>query len=190
MLFLGVLALIILLTVLLCANGNYSTRLANGTVIEHVDDSAKKVKMPGQIEGFLDSLNIAVASQGFVIALFPIYTAMARPSRPYIMQSVTGALFFTMTTYTYLSYISISYFGQDQIAPSIFNNIKEEEGLAPVLLQCLFLAIFFCNIPFIFFAGKIAFMAVMHQCCFSKKPQTEEEFLNAETGTSAMPVSV
>ena len=106
------------------------------------------------------------------------------------MQSVTGALFFTMTTYTYLSYISISYFGQDQIAPSIFNNIKEEEGLAPVLLQCLFLAIFFCNIPFIFFAGKIAFMAVMHQCCFSKKQQTEEEFLNAETGTSAMPVSV
>jgi len=47
-----------------------------------------------------------------------------------------------------------------------------------VLLQCLFLLIFFCNIPFVFFAGKIAMMAVIHQCCFSKKsvaPPTPEE---------------
>ena len=76
-----------------------------------------------------------------------------------------------MSTYTYLSFISISYFGRDNVDPSIFNNIKKEEGIFPVLLQCLFLLIFFCNIPFVFFAGKVAFMAIVHQCCFTKKPQ-------------------
>lgn len=29
--------------------------------------------------------------------------------------------------------------------------------------------IFFCNIPFIFFAGKIALMAIIHQCFYAKK---------------------
>ena len=105
---------------------------------------------------------------------------MARPSRPYIMSSVTIALLFTMSTYTFLSFISIKYFSAGNVDPSIFNNIKQEKGFAPVLLQCLFLTIFFCNIPFIFMAGKIAFMAVIHQCCFKKPQQTDEEFLNAD----------
>ena len=29
--------------------------------------------------------------------------------------------------------------------------------------------IFFCNIPFIFFAGKTALIAVIHQCFYQKK---------------------
>ena len=59
----------------------------------------------------MDSLNIAVTSQGFVIALFPIYSGMKRESRPKIMTSVFSGLTFTMSTYTYLSLISITYFG-------------------------------------------------------------------------------
>ena len=77
-----------------------------------------------------------------------------------------------MTTYTYLSYISISYFGQDNISPSIFDNIKEEDGAPSVILRFLFLIIFFCNIPFVFFAGKLALMAIVHQCFYQKKPAT------------------
>ena len=63
------------------------------------------------MEKLVDSLNIAVASQGFVIALFPIYASMAREARPKIMTSVSMGLFFTCSVYTYLSYISITYFG-------------------------------------------------------------------------------
>ena len=99
---------------------------------------------------------------------------MARPARPHIMKSVTIALLFTMSTYTYLSFISISYFGKDNIEPSIFNNIKQEGGVPSILLRCLFLLIFFCNIPFVFFAGKVALMAVVHQCCCSKKKEERE----------------
>ena len=68
----------------------------------------------------VDSLNIAVASQGFVIALFPIYTSMSRETRPKFMISVTTGLLFTFSCYTYLSFISISYFGEQNISPSIF----------------------------------------------------------------------
>lgn len=82
------------------------------------------------------------------------------------MISVTMALLFTMSTYTYLSYISIAYFGQANVQPSIFNNIKLQDDISSVLLRILFLLIFFCNIPFVFFAGKLALMAVIHQCCY------------------------
>ena len=174
-LFCGVLFLTVLLTCLLIVNGSYSTRIEEGTgVIEPAaaaaPGSAHAAKQ-GSFEGIVDSLNIAVASQGFVIALFPIYSSMSRPARKQVMTSVTIALLFTMSTYTYLSCVSIGYFGQDNIDPSIFNNIKKEDGIFPILLQCLFLLIFFCNIPFVFFAGKVAFMAIVHQCCFQKKAQ-------------------
>lgn len=59
----------------------------------------------------MDSVNIAVTSQGFVIALFPIYSSMQREARPKIMTAVSTGLTFTMSTYTYLSLISINYFG-------------------------------------------------------------------------------
>ena len=74
----------------------------------------------------MDSVNIAVASQGFVIALFPIYSGMARSARPRVMSSVTMGIIFTMMTYTYLAFVSISYFGKDNIKPSIFENITEQ----------------------------------------------------------------
>ena len=169
-LFVGVISLIALLTALLCINGSYESRNEVQDPAASTSVSEDKASFIVQLEGIIDSLNIAVASQGFVIALFPIYTAMSRPSRPYIMSSVTVALLFTMSTYTYLSFISITYFDAANVDPSIFNNIKQEEGFAPVLLQCLFLTIFFCNIPFIFMAGKIAFLAVIHQCCFKRTP--------------------
>ena len=68
----------------------------------------------------MDSVNIAVTSQGFVIALFPIYSSMKREDRPKIMTSVSAGLTFTLSTYTYLSLISISYFGMQNIQSSIF----------------------------------------------------------------------
>ena len=121
----------------------------------------------------MDSVNIAVTSQGFVIALFPIYSSMKREDRPKIMTSVSAGLTFTLSTYTYLSLISISYFGMQNIQSSIFQNIKSEEGIASILLRILFLMIFFCNIPFIFFAGKIALMSVVHQILYKKDVAVE-----------------
>ncbi len=171
MLFLGVICLIVLLSGLLFINGSYEYRLANGLIdASTVVEPKEAPKEMGSLESLVDSLNIAVASQGFVIALFPIYSSMARSARPHMMKSASAALIFTMSTYTYLSFVSISYFGQDNIAPSIFENIKQEEGISSILLRVLFLLIFFCNIPFVFFAGKTALMAVFYDWCYVKKP--------------------
>ena len=54
------------------------------------------------------------------------------------------------------------------IQSSIFQNIKSEEGIASILLRILFLMIFFCNMPFVFFAGKGYLMAVIHQIFYKK----------------------
>ena len=117
-LFFGVICLIVLLTSLLLINGSYAERIEqSGATIPVV------IKKPLIMEDIMDSVNISVASQGFVIALFPIYSSMARNARPRVMTSITGALLFTMGTYTFLSMVSISYFGQDNIKPSIFENI-------------------------------------------------------------------
>lgn len=170
-LFFGVLCLMVLLTAELCINGSYDYRLENGLITAPVVDE-KVVTEVSSLESITDSVNIAVTSQGFVIALFPIYASMAKEAKPRVMSSISIGLCFTMTTYTYLSYISISYFGQDNISPSIFDNIKEEDGAPSVILRFLFLIIFFCNIPFVFFAGKLALMAIVHQCFYQKKPAT------------------
>jgi amino acid permease len=168
-LFFGVICLIVLLTGSLLMNGSYAERIEqSGVTIPVV------VRKPLMMEDIMDSVNISVASQGFVIALFPIYSSMARNARPKVMQSITGALLFTMGTYTLLSMVSIVYFGQDNIKPSIFENIQEQEGISSILLRFLFLIIFFCNIPFVFFAGKLALMAVISQCFFEKKPSAIE----------------
>ncbi len=193
MLFLGVICLIVLLSGLLFINGSYDYRLEHGlidtsTVVKPEEETPKEM---GSFESLVDSLNIAVASQGFVIALFPIYSSMARSARPHMMKSASAALIFTMSTYTYLSFVSISYFGQDNIAPSIFENIKQEEGISSILLRVLFLLIFFCNIPFVFFAGKTALMAVFYDWCYVKKSQAaalptegsnegDEDFIRAQ----------
>jgi len=171
---LGVSCLVLLLTTLLIINGSYETRLSEGKVKPTPIDPSLPDKT-GTIEGFIDSVNIAVSSQGFVIALFPIYSSMSQSAKPHIMKSVLFALIFTMSAYTYLGFVSIKYFGLTNVAPSILENIKQEEGFSPILLQFIFLIIFFCNTPFIFFVGKVAALAIVSRCCFASKERTSDE---------------
>ena len=81
MLFFGIISLAVMLTVLLLVNGDYEERLAAGQI--NLDAIAKMKEKSstgetGELESLVDSINIAVASQGFVIALFPIYSGMLR----------------------------------------------------------------------------------------------------------------
>ena len=73
-LFIGVLCLIALLSALLIINGSYESRLESGITVTDVQKETKEVSA---FESVTDSVNIAVSSQGFVIALFPIYSGMA-----------------------------------------------------------------------------------------------------------------
>lgn len=124
------------------------------------------------LEKAMDSLNIAVASQGFIINFFNIYSAMKKSERPKALWSVLGGLGFTMTVYCILSVLSIFYFGISNIQPSILDNLKTEKSVAITFLYVIFLAIFFCNIPFVFFAGKKSLFGIIEIC--SKKKHVEE----------------
>ena len=73
-LFIGVLCLIALLSSLLIVNGSYESQLDAGIAAAQMQTETKQVSA---FESVTDSVNIAVSSQGFVIALFPIYSGMA-----------------------------------------------------------------------------------------------------------------
>ena len=127
-------------------------------------------------EKIMDSVNIAVASQGFVIALFPIYSDMKKEARPKMMISALIALSFTCSCYTFLSFVSISYFGLDNIKQSIFENMQASKDTETTMLLVLFLIIFCCNIPFIFFAGKVSIISIVQMYLPRPSDQTNEEF--------------
>jgi len=76
------------------------------------------------VEALIDSLNIAVASYGFVINLFPIQSGMAKKSD--ITKSVTMSLTFVIFAYTMLGLLSALSFGIVNVKPSIFENLQED----------------------------------------------------------------
>ena len=60
-----------------------------------------------------------------------------------------------------LSLAAISYFGTQNVMPNIFDNFAKETDVVSKVILYLFLVIFLCNIPFVFFAGKIALIAMI-----------------------------
>ena len=54
---------------------------------------------------------------------------------------------------------------------SIFENLKEDNGVLSIGIRLLFLVIFLCNIPYLFFPGKISILNALleyREKCFSK----------------------
>jgi amino acid permease len=163
-LFGGVIALLWLLAIKLKSEGSYYTRLdATGpspvlASVNDLNESESQLKF----EKVIDSCNIAMASYGFILGLFPVRNDMQSSAKPKLMVSVTMALIFTMSTYVILSVMAASYFGTANVQPSIFDNLVDEHDWMSVTLRLIFLTIFMCNIPFIFFAGKLSIFAIIN----------------------------
>ena len=102
-----------------------------------------------------------MASYGFVLVLFPVRNSMKKSERGKITISLTLALSFVFTLYLMLSLAASSYFGTQNIMTNIFDNFAKESDLVSKVILYLFLVIFLCNIPFVFFAGKIALIAMI-----------------------------
>jgi amino acid permease len=73
------------------------------------------------VEDLIDSLNIAVASYGFVVNLFPIQSGMKKKTD--ITKSVTISLSFVIVAYTMLGLLSALSFGILNVKASIFENL-------------------------------------------------------------------
>ena len=84
-----------------------------------------------------------------------------------------AALIFVWCTYTFISAMSISYFGEMNIMPSLFENITNDPGIFSVILRAMFLFIFVCNIPFVFFPGKAALLGLIGELMLPQENRNE-----------------
>ena len=71
------------------------------------------------------------------------------------------ALGFCLIAYLIFSTMAYMTYGAGEIHPNIFENIKEDKGVLSIVLRCLFLFIFLCNIPFVFYAGRECFITLL-----------------------------
>jgi hypothetical protein len=86
---------------------------------------------------------------------------MKKSERGKITFSLTLALCFVFALYLILSIAASNYFGTQKVMANIFDNFAKEDDLVSKVILYLFLLIFLCNIPFVFFAGKIALIAMI-----------------------------
>jgi hypothetical protein len=104
----------------------------------------------------VDSFNIVFSSYGFVLNLFPVYSSMRKDCRASFNISVYLALGFVFITYLVLTLLSTTYFGAADVSPSLFDNFCAKSDLLSKSILAIFFVTLQCNIPFAFFAGKIA----------------------------------
>jgi len=111
------------------------------------------------LENYVDALNISVASFGFVLTLFPVYSSMKKAKRRLFRVSLVLALTIVFVLYLALSFSSILYFGALNVKPSIFENFSLATDWQSQMILFMFLVVLLCNAPFPFFAGKTALVA-------------------------------
>ncbi|CDW90791.1 UNKNOWN [Stylonychia lemnae] len=130
------------------------TFIYKGTVIQESDQPPVISKHEDfSFEKLMDSFNIVITAYGFVINFFPVYKNLKGRSNTRGFITVIMALFFCFSTYLLFSLMTHRVYGSE-LKPSIFENIKNDSGIISYTLRSLFSLIFFCNIPFVFFAGK------------------------------------
>jgi len=81
------------------------------------------------------------------------------------MTAVWYALLFCLSAYVILSLLAQNLFGSD-IEVSLFDNMKEDDGVLSIGVRCLFLVIFLCNIPYLFFPGKMSILNALQEYRF------------------------
>ena len=75
------------------------------------------------------------------------------------MKSVVLALSFCFYSYVVLTILAMNIYGEQNIQQSIFENLKEDQfNPLSIFIRMLFLVIFLCNIPFLFFPGKLSIL--------------------------------
>ncbi len=110
----------------------------------------------------IDSINIVVASYGFIFNLFPVYICLQNKTTGTMMNSIKISLSFCLVVYIIFSLLALKTYG-DLIDPNIFKHIQEENNVQSAAIRVLFLLIFICHVPFVFFAGKDCLLAMIEE---------------------------
>jgi len=112
------------------------------------------------IENIVNSINVTITTYGFIINLFPITEGMKDKSSTNVMKAVALALFFCFATYLVLTLCCLQIYGSS-IDINLFQNIVEDKNWLSYLVRLIFLVIFFTNIPFVFYPGKLSVVNII-----------------------------
>lgn len=123
------------------------------------------VKKGFELESVIDAINITLTSYGFIINLFPIASQMKEQTYGNVMSAIFIALSFCFSAYLILALLAQNLFGSN-IQVSLFDNMKDDRGILSVGVRCLFLVIFLCNIPYLFFPGKMSILNALQEYRF------------------------
>ena len=99
------------------------------------------------------------------------------------MKAVGLSMVFCFVSYFTLSVLAVRLYGS-KTNVNLFENLNGDPGFSSVLVRVLFLIIFFCNIPFLFFPGKISLFNAIYEYkieAFSKNLEIKISKMKGET---------
>lgn len=126
------------------------------------------------VENYVDTLNICVATNGFVLTLFPVYTSMRKSLRSQFKCSLYISMGIIFILYITLTVSAITYFGKDQLQASLIDDFSTQTDIVSKIILAIFLLVIMTNIPFAFFAGKIALIAMLNILITLKQDLTDD----------------
>ncbi len=94
-----------------------------------------------------------MTAYGFILNFYPIFSQMEHKSNTNGYLITILAMLFCFSTYMLFSYLALRTYGEN-LNPNIFENIQLENNMPSYFIRIIFVAIFLCNIPFIFLPGK------------------------------------
>jgi amino acid permease len=118
----------------------------------------------------VDCINITLTSYGFIINLFPISRQLKEYNNANIIKAVLIALTFCFLVYISLTVLAMNLYGT-HIQQSIFDNMRSDKGVLTKGVRLLFLLIFCCNIPYLFYPAKLSILNALQEYrlkCFSR----------------------
>lgn len=113
-----------------------------------------------KIEDIVNSINVTIVTYGFIINLFPITQGMKDNSAKNVMKAVALALFFCFSTYLMLTLCCLKIYGSS-ININLFENLVKDHSWLSYTVRSIFLIIFFTNIPFVFYPGKLSIINIV-----------------------------
>jgi len=108
-----------------------------------------------KFENIVNSINVTITTYGFIINLFPITQGMKDSLKSNVIKAVSLALFFCFSTYIFLSVCVLQIYGSNTNI-NLFKNLVTDQSLLSYTVRSIFLVIFFSNIPFVFYPGKLS----------------------------------
>lgn len=136
--------------------------LAKMVFKEYFTNPNDKIQPPYTKGSLVDSVTIVLTSYGFILNFYPIFAQLEVKTNRNGYFSTLLAMFFCFVAYISFSFLAMESYGEN-LNPNIFDNLQNETNIASYFIRLVFLAIFICNIPFVFLPGKECLLMIIDE---------------------------